>query len=262
MDDAVLENALAGAEAAADAFRRERQDLACAFRWTARLDMHEGVANHFSLAVSEDGAQFLMNPYPRHFARMCASDLLLLDANDPETLNKPNAPEATAWGLHGAIHRNAPHARCVMHVHSKYATALACLEDGRLPPLDQNAARFFGRTVVDDAYGGLALESEGERCSKLLADPETQIMVMGNHGVISIGRTVAEAFDRLYFFERACALYVTALSTGRPLRVLSDAVAEKTARETEQEIAAHHGCAAHFGELMNILREEEPEFLA
>lgn len=99
-------------------FYDERVDLACAFRWTARLNMHEAVANHFSLAVNEDGTRFLMNPNQVHFSRVKASDLILIDANDPETLKGPNAPDPTAWGLHGAIHRNVPHARCVMHVHS------------------------------------------------------------------------------------------------------------------------------------------------
>jgi len=114
---------------------KERVDLAAAFRWTARLNMHEGVANHFSVAVSEDGTRFLMNPNQKHFARIKASDLLLLDANDPATLDDPNAPDLTAWGLHGSIHRVCRHARCVMHVHSTFATVLACLADSTLPPI-------------------------------------------------------------------------------------------------------------------------------
>ena len=87
-------------------FYEERVDLACAFRWTARLNMNEAVANHFSLAVNDDGKRFLINPNQLHFSRIKASDLLLIDADDPETLNGPNAPDPTAWGLHGAIHRN------------------------------------------------------------------------------------------------------------------------------------------------------------
>ncbi len=112
---------------------QERVDLAAAFRWTARLNLHEAVANHFSLSVNEDGTQFLMNPDKMHFARIRASDLLLIDANDPSTMTGPNAPDETAWGLHGAIHRRVPHARCAMHVHSIFATVLASLEDSRLP---------------------------------------------------------------------------------------------------------------------------------
>ena len=234
----------------------ERVDLACAFRWTARLNMNEAVANHFSLAVSEDGTQFLMNPNQVHFSRIKASDLLLIDANDPETMNRPDAPDPTAWGLHGAIHRNVPHARCVMHVHSIHATVLASLADSRLPPIDQNSAMFFGpRQVIDEHYGGLAFEEEGERCSQLLADPKTQVMIMGNHGILVIGETVAETFNRMYYFERAAETYVKALWTGKPLRRLSDEIAAKVADETDN----YPGQAErHLAELKAILDEEEP----
>lgn len=211
----------------------ERAEMAAAFRWTARMDMHEAVANHFSLAVNDDGTQFLINPFARHFARIRASDLLLIDANDPDTLKRPDAPDPTAWGLHGALHRNCRHARCVMHVHSIHATVLASLADSTLPPIDQNSAMFFGCQVVDESYGGMAFESEGERCSRLLSDPKVRTMIMGNHGVLVIGDSVADTFNRLYYFERAAETYIRALQTGRPLRVLSDEVAEKTAREWE-----------------------------
>ena len=93
-------------------FWQERVDLAAAFRWAARLNMHEGVANHFSLAINDDGTKFLMNPNQAHFSRIKASDMIIVDANDPETLTGPDAPDPTAWGLHGGIHRGVPHARC------------------------------------------------------------------------------------------------------------------------------------------------------
>ena len=92
---------------------QERMDLAAAFRWTARLNYHEAVANHFSLAVNEDGTRFLMNPNQSHFSRIKASDIIEIDANNPDTLSGPDAPDPTAWGLHGSLHRNCPHARCM-----------------------------------------------------------------------------------------------------------------------------------------------------
>lgn len=231
----------------------ERVDLAAAFRWTARLDLHEGVANHFSLAVNEDGTQFLMNPNQMHFSRIRASDLLLIDANDPETLSGPNAPDPTAWGLHGGIHRACPHARCVMHVHSIFATVLASLADSNLPPIDQNCATFYNRYVIDEGYGGLAFEDEGARCAALLTDPKQKVMIMGNHGVLVIGDTVAETFNRLYYFERAAETYIRALQTGRPLRVLPDEIAEKTARELEEYPEQD---TRHLAELKAILDDE------
>jgi ribulose-5-phosphate 4-epimerase/fuculose-1-phosphate aldolase len=237
----------------------ERIDLAASFRWTARLGLHESVANHFSLAVDPAGRRFLVNPNGRHFARIRASDLLLLDADDAATMDRPDAPDPTAWALHGAIHRACPQARCVMHVHSVHATVLACLEDARLPPLDQNAAMFFGRQVVDGGYGGMALGSEADRCAGLLADPKVIAMIMGNHGVLVVGRSVAEAWNRLYYFERAAETYIRALQTGRPLRILSDAVAEKVAREWED----YPGFADnHLRELKALLDAEGADYAA
>ena len=211
----------------------ERTDMAAAFRWTARLNMHEAVANHFSLAVNPEGTRFLINPKGRHFSRITASSLVEIDANDPSTMDRPDAPDPTAWGLHGSLHRACPHARCAMHVHSIHATVLASLADSRLPAIDQNTAMFHNRVVVDDHYGGMAFEEEAARCVQLLSNPKIHTMIMGNHGVLIIGRTVAETFNRLYYFERAAETYIRALQTGKELRYLPDAIAEKTAGEWE-----------------------------
>ena len=238
---------------------QERVDLAAAFRWTARLNMHEGVANHFSLAVNAEGTKFLMNPNQMHFSRIRASDMLEIDANDPATLDGPDAPDPTAWGLHGGLHRLCPHARCAMHVHSIHATVLATLADSNLPPIDQNCATFFNRYVIDEDYGGLAFEEEGERCAALFDDPRKTVMIMGNHGIMVIGNTVAETFNRMYYFERAAETYIRALQTGAPLRVLSDEVAEKTARELED----YPGQAdRHLAELKALLDREGDDYAA
>jgi len=235
----------------------ERCDLAAAFRWAARLGMHEAVANHFSLSVNEDGTRFLMNPNQVHFSLIRASDLLLIDANDPATLDQPDAPDPTAWGLHGSVHRLCPHARCVMHTHSIFATVLASLADSRLPPIDQNTATFFNRHVIDDQFGGLAFEEEGMRCAAMLSDPALKVMIMGNHGVLVIGSSVADTFNRLYYFERAAETYIRALQTGQPLRVLSDEIAEKTASELDD----YPGQAeAHLSQIRRILDRDDPDY--
>ena len=232
---------------------QERVDLAAAFRWTARLNYHEAVANHFSLAINDNGTKFLMNPNQSHFARIKASDIIEVDANNPDTLSGPSAPDPTAWGLHGSLHRRCPHARCAMHVHSIHATVLASLKDSRLPPIDQNCAAFYDRYVIDDNYCGLAFEEEGERCAAMLQDPKKRIMIMGNHGVLVIGETVADTFNRLYYFERAAETYIRALQTGQTLRILSDEVAEKVADQLE---AYPEQEQKHFEELKAILDEE------
>ena len=238
-------------------FLSERKDLAAAFRWTARLNMHEAVANHFSLAIKADGSEFLINPNQMHFSKIKASDLLVIDANDPETLEGPNAPDITAWGLHSAIHRHCPHARCAMHVHPMFSTVLASLADSRLLPIDQNTATFFNRYVIDDSYGGLALEEEGERCAQLLQDPKKTVMIMGNHGIMVIGKSVAETFNRMYYFERAAETYIRALQTGQKLRILSDTIAEKTASEVDQYPEQSD---RHLAELKEILDSEHSDY--
>jgi len=238
-------------------FLSERKDLAAAFRWTARLNMHEAVANHFSLAINADGSEFLINPNQMHFSKIKASDLLVIDANDPETLEGPNAPDITAWGLHSAIHRHCPHARCAMHVHPMFSTVLASLADSRLLPIDQNTATFFNRYVIDDSYGGLALEEEGERCAQLLQDPKKTVMIMGNHGIMVIGKSVAETFNRMYYFERAAETYIRALQTGQKLRILSDTIAEKTASEVDQYPEQSD---RHLAELKEILDTEHSDY--
>ena len=234
-----------------------RVDLTAALRWAAKLNLHEGVANHFSLAINDSGSRFLMNPNQRHFSRIKASELIEIDVNDSEVLTGPDAPDITAWGLHGSIHRHCRHARCVMHVHSNYATVLAALADSRLPPIDQNAAMFYNRYVIDEAYGGLALEDEGERCAQLLHDPKKRVMIMGNHGLLVVGASVADTFNRLYYFERAAGTYIQALQTGRELRVLSDEVAEKTAQQLE---AYPEQDERHFAELKAILDNEGSDY--
>ncbi len=234
-----------------------RVDLAAAFRWLARLDMHESVANHLSVAVSADGKQFLINPRGRHFQRVCASELLLLDSGDPGTLERPDAPDPTAWYLHARLHEALPQARCVMHVHSRYATALGCLQDSTMYPIDMNTMRFFNRVVLDDGFAGMALsDGEGDRVAGLMRDGKS-VVLMANHGVLVTGSSVAAAFDELYYFERAAQTLLTCYGTGQPLRILPDRVAALTERQWRD-----YGQLAldHFDNIKAILDVEEPSY--
>ena len=121
------------------------------------------------------------------------------------------------------------HARALYSCHG-----IGTLADSRLLPIDQNCAAFFNRYVIDDHYGGLAFEQEGQRCAGLLTDPRKKVLIMGNHGVMILGDTVADTFNRLYYFERAAETYIRALQTHQLLRVLSDEIAKKAARKLEE----------------------------
>ena len=234
--------------------QKERSDLAAAFRWGARLNMHEAVANHFSLAVSDDGSQFLLNPIGMHISEICASDLILLDSNDPITMSQPNAPDPTAWAIHGSMHRNNPQARCILHVHSKYATILACLEDKVMKPIDQNTMRFYEKVSIDYDYDGMGLGDEAERLSTILGD--NPVLLMGNHGVLTAADSVALAFDYLFHFEKSCETLIGAYQTGKKLHLASHEVATKTAQQWEKIDASD----LHFNALKAILDKEEPDY--
>ncbi len=226
-----------------------RVELAAAFRLAVLNDWHEAVANHFSLATDDTGSRFLMNPRWMHFARIRASDLLALDTHDPATMERPDAPDPSAWWIHGRLHALVPQARCVLHVHSPYATALAALADPRILPVDQTTARYFQRVAIDLDYGGIADHAaEGERLARIIGDKRR--MILGNHGVIVVAPNVAEAFDDLYYLERACRTLILAYSSGRELAVLPDDVAEATARGWEAYTEAGH---VHFAEMRRLL---------
>jgi ribulose-5-phosphate 4-epimerase/fuculose-1-phosphate aldolase len=233
-----------------------RIDLAAAFRLIYELDMHESVANHLSAAVSADGKQFLMNRRWMHFANVTASNLQCLDCDDDSILHSDDAPDASAWSIHGCIHRALPEARVVLHVHSSYATALSTLKDPRILPLDNNTARFYQRIAYDTDYGGIATsDAEGRRIVDTLAGNEA--LMMGNHGITVIGEPVAEAFESLYYLEKACKTMVLAYSTGQPLNVLPHELALQTAQSWEEFRGASF---AHFEQLKGMLDKKDPSY--
>ncbi len=226
-----------------------RGELAALCRLAAKFDWQEATANHISLAVSEDGTKFLINRRWRDFSTLKASELALLDSSANEL---PEDVDATAWAIHGAIHRLVPKARCVVHLHPAYATALSCLKDPTLYPVDQTSARFFNRIAIDGAYAGMAdNQAEGERLAKILG--EKKILMMGNHGLLTIGESAAEAFDAFYHFERAARTLMLAYGTGQPLSVLNDEVAEKTAKAWESEPAFGE---AHFAQMRRTIGQD------
>ncbi|PBB39981.1 hypothetical protein CK222_30640 [Mesorhizobium sp. WSM3866] len=235
---------------------RLRNDLAAAFRWTARLGLHEATANHFSVAIDEEGGRFLMNPNMAHFSQIKARDLLLLSSASNEAPTGPHAPDRTAWELHSYLHRNIPRARCILHTHMPYATAWSCLGDPEILPICQNSARFYGNVAYDKDYGGMFVDfEEPARVARLLGDKD--VMLLGGHGVMVVGPSVAHAFDALYHLERACMNLVLAHSTGQPIRRLPHEVAARTARQWREYQGFSEG---HFRALVSILDKEDPGY--
>ena len=209
-----------------------RVDLAAALHMTVANDLHEGIANHFS-AVLPDGEQFLVNPFGLHFSEITASNLIVCDFNG-QVVRGDGEPSASAHHIHAPIHRLLPRALVLMHTHQPYATALTMIDNGRLEWALHTTCRFYGRVAFDTNYDGVALsDSVGERMAKMLGNAD--LMFLGNHGIITAAPTVAQAFDDLYFVERAAQTQILAMSTGRPLARLEQEMIEQVAAQTRHE---------------------------
>jgi ribulose-5-phosphate 4-epimerase/fuculose-1-phosphate aldolase len=236
--------------------RAARIDLAAAFRLAVRLDMHEGVCNHLSVMLPGTRDRFLLNRFGLHWSEVTASNLLALDA-EGNVLEGEGTFEKTAFYIHSRIHLANPNAACVLHTHMPYATALTLTEPGRLEMVEQNALRFVDDIAYDDEYNGLVVDNaEGDRLARVLGSK--RVMFLANHGVVIVGPSVAEAFDLMYYLERACRLQVLALSTGRKLRPVDGKVAKATYAMLLEQNSVYSN--AHFGALKRLLDREEPDY--
>ena len=236
-----------------------RVDLASALRFAAQLGLHEGVCNHFSLAVplSDGSDAFLINPQGLLWSEILPSDLVLVDVNGQKLQGKHNV-EPTAFFIHGRIHKAKVRARCIMHTHMPYATALTLLEDDHLEWVSQNSLRFYDRVAYDREYRGLALDdTEGDRICGQLSNAD--VLFMANHGVLVCAESVAYAFDDLYYLERACLVQILAQSTGKPLRSIPADVAALTARQMMEE---RQQSTLHFEALKRSLNRRDAKWLA
>jgi ribulose-5-phosphate 4-epimerase/fuculose-1-phosphate aldolase len=207
-----------------------RTDLALALRAAAHHGLGEGVCNHFSIALPDNDALFLLNPRGLLWSEVQADDIVLIDDTGRKLAGKREV-EPTAMFIHAAIHRIAKK-NCVLHTHMPYATALTLTDARGLDTtLSQNAMRFHGRVAIDGNYNGLALDtSEGERIAKAMNG--TDIVFLGNHGVVVCGERIDYAYDDLYYLERACMTQVLAQSTGRKLMPAEAALAQRVMEQT------------------------------
>ena len=243
-----------------DPILEARIDLAACHRWAERLGLNEGIDNHFSYAVDPDGGRFLVNPLGFHWRELKATDLVLAGA-DRTILAGPHMVEDTAFFIHSRIHVKQPNARCVLHTHMPYATALCLLENGRLLMASQNALQFYDRIAYLDEYEGLALDpSEGDRMAAAMGTKS--VLFLGAHGVIVTGPTIHQAFNDLYFLERACMVQVLAMSTGQKIRLVSGRATAQMVRAMAENPDAADQPRKHLEAIKRILDREAPDYRA
>ena len=247
-------------QAFAENERQARIDLAACYRLAERLGLHEGIDNHLTLLLPGHSDRFLLAPFGLHWSEVKASDFMVIDFHG--TLVAGHGPiEDTALHIHLPVHRLAPQARCVLHTHMPYATALCMLENPRLEMAVQSALPFHDDIAYDDAYNGLAFDAdEGERLALALGDKS--VLMMANHGVLVVGESVAQAFERLYFLERASQAQVLALSTGRTLKRIPEAAARRAVAQFSSggKVGGRDRADLHFEALKRLLDRSQPDY--
>lgn len=236
-----------------DPVTQARLDLTTALRTAARHGLNEGVCNHFSMAVPGREELFLVNPQGLHWSEVTPADLVMADG-EGNVIEGRHPVEATAFFIHARIHQGNKRAQVVLHTHMPYATALTSIADGRIEMCTQNAFRFWNRIAYDEQYSGVALSNdEGDRMCRALGDKD--ILFLRNHGVIVTGRSVAEAYDDLYYLERTAMVQVLAMQTGRPLHNIDEATVAHAARQIANDTQQ---AFLHFESLKRLLDRDEP----
>ncbi len=243
---------------ALDEIRDAKVQLAAALRLAVYHELDEGIDNHFTVTVPGRTGQYLILPFGLHWSEARASDMSIFDEKGA-TLEGEGPVEMSAYCIHAPIHRITG-ASVVLHTHQTWALALNMLKDNRLLPANQTAAFFHGQIAYDDNYAGTAdFPSEGERLAKLMgAKP---VVFMKNHGVLVTGDTVGQAYKRLYKLERVCRMQVLALSTGKPLEVLSDEMVAAVQAPAEHEShSSEERDRLFFEAMMRVLDREMPGY--
>jgi ribulose-5-phosphate 4-epimerase/fuculose-1-phosphate aldolase len=243
---------------AIDPVAQAKMHLAAAHRLAVLHELEEGIDNHFTATVPGRDGQFLILPFGLHWSEARASDMIVFDESG-STLEGEGVVELSAQCIHAPIHRICG-VQVVLHTHQPWALALNMLKDNRLLPANQTAAFFHGHVAYDDNYVGTADSiEEGERLAGVLGTK--QIVFMKNHGVIVTGDNIGQAYKRLYKLERVCRTQVLAMSTGRPLEVLSDDIVAKVQAPSDND---RHSRAERerlfFEAMMRVLDRELPGY--
>lgn len=216
-----------GVAAIAPAERETRIDLAACYRLFHHYRMTDLIYTHISARVPGTHDRFLINAYGLMFDEITASNLVTVDV-DGNVIDDPTGLGINPGGftIHSAVHMARPDIACVMHSHTAAGIAVAGMAEGLLP-LSQHAMRFHRRLAFHDYEGVYFTDGERKRLQASLG--EHKVMILRNHGLLACGRSIVEAFDIMYYLERACQAQVTLLSMNRPTVVPPVDVAEQVA---------------------------------
>ena len=220
-----------GSQRWSPAEREARIELAACYRLIAQFRMTDLVYTHISARIPGT-EHFLLNPYGLLFEEVTASNLVRIDIDGTIVEDTSYEVNPAGFTIHSAIHRARPDVNCVLHTHTRAGIAVSCMREGLLP-LSQISLQFCGRLAYHD-YEGIALDlDERDRLARDLGD--LKAMILRNHGLLTAGDSVPEAFSLMFYLERACEIQIAALSTGRELIVPSPEVCAKVAGQYDED---------------------------
>ena len=237
-----------------------RIDLAAAHRLAFRHGFSEGIFNHLTFVVPGSDDRYYQIPFGTHWSEVTASCFMEVGIDDGLVKSGAGDVERSCFCIHAPIHKALPQAKAVFHTHMPFASALTRLEDPRIKEIGQTEVGMMGQIAYDDQYTGPANEpEEGARLARIVGDKT--VLFMANHGITTVGETIADAYDRLYYIERAAQVQLYAMWTREPLKKMPDAVVERT-KETYGGQTRYNPTPSqrHFDALKRILDRKEPDY--
>jgi ribulose-5-phosphate 4-epimerase/fuculose-1-phosphate aldolase len=230
-----------------------KQRLAAGFRLFSRFGFDEGVAGHITARDPERTDCFWVNPFGMHFGHIRVSDLILVN-HSGEVVEGDNLVNAAAFAIHSQVHAARPDAVAAAHSHSTYGRAWSTL-GRRLDHITQDACAFYGDHAVFDDYTGVVFDvEEGKRIAHALGDNKS--VILRNHGLLTVGRSVDEAVWWFITMERSCQVQLLAEAAGTP-KLIDDEMAALTARQVGSDLAGWFS----FQPLYDRIVREQPDLL-
>jgi ribulose-5-phosphate 4-epimerase/fuculose-1-phosphate aldolase len=235
-----------------------REDLAACYRLVAKYGMSDLIYNHITARVPGEEGHFLINSYGYLYEEMTASSLYKIDL-DGNVIDRPDNPygiNQAGYVIHSAVHGAREDVGCVIHTHARASIAVSIMECGLLP-ISQHAMRFAGDVAYHD-YEGVAIDTD-ER-ARLVADlGDKNLMFLRNHGLLVLGATIAEAFNRCYWAELACKIQIDAMASGAKLVEPSDEVVNKTANLYDPKVRRRFG-DMEWAAMLRLLDRDNPGY--
>ena len=235
-----------------------RVQLASAYRIVDYLGWCELIYGHLSLRVPGPEHHFLINPYGLRYDEVTASSLVKIDLDGEVVEPTQHSFNPAGFVIHSAVHEHRENAHCVIHTHTRAGMAVAALECGLLP-ISMNATSFYEQIAYHEYEGSTLLLEEREKLAQDIGSANA--VILRNHGLLTVGQSVAEAFLHMYRLESACQVQLDAMACGQPLVTPPQAVLDRSQRQMD-EFAQ---CAAEIGQLefdalVRLMDQKDPSF--